>query len=34
MYTEKFETYSDGRKREIFLKSGVGRKWLKENINI
>ena len=34
IYTEKFETYSDARKRETCLKSGVGRQWLKKNINI
>ena len=27
---ELFNSYTDARKREIFLKSGVGRKWLKE----
>jgi len=27
---ELFESYTDARKREIFLKTGVGRKWLKE----
>jgi len=34
IYTEKFDIYSDARKREIFLKSGAGRKWLKDNIYI
>jgi len=27
---ELFGNYTDARKREIFLKSGVGRGWLKE----
>ena len=27
---ELFSSYTDARKRELFLKSGVGRKWLKE----
>ena len=27
---ELFQGYTDARKREIFLKTGVGRKWLKE----
>ena len=26
VHTEEFESYSDARKREYFLKSGVGRK--------
>jgi len=25
---ENFETYAEARKRENFLKSGVGRKWI------
>ena len=28
---ELFESYTDARKREIFLKTGVGRKWLREH---
>jgi len=32
IYTEKFDTYTEARKRENFLKSGAGRKWLKNNI--
>ena len=26
---ELFDSYTEARKREIFLKSGVGRKWIK-----
>jgi putative endonuclease len=29
IYTEEFETYSDARRREIFLKTGTGRDWIK-----
>ena len=32
VHTEEYESYSDARKRENFLKSGVGRKWLKKNV--
>ena len=32
IYTEKYESITEARKRENFLKSGQGRKWLKENI--
>ena len=32
IYTEEYQTKSDARKREIFLKSGIGRKWLDENV--
>jgi hypothetical protein len=28
MLSEKYKTYIEARKREIFLKSGVGRKFL------
>ena len=28
IYSEKYDSYSDARKQEIFLKSGVGRKFL------
>jgi len=31
---EKFHTYTEARKREIFLKTGVGRNWLKNNVEI
>ena len=29
---ENFESYTEARRREIFLKSGVGREWLKSNL--
>jgi putative endonuclease len=29
IYVETFDVYTDARKREIFLKSGVGRQWVK-----
>ena len=29
--TKLFDNYTNARKKEIFLKSGVGRKWIKEN---
>lgn len=32
LYSEKFENKTEARKREIFLKSGQGRKWLKEQL--
>ena len=32
IYTERFEDKSSARKRELFLKSGQGRKWIKENV--
>ena len=32
IYTEEVNTLSEARKREIFLKSGQGRKWLDENL--
>ena len=32
VYSEHFETYTEARKREIFLKTGAGRKWIKEDI--
>ena len=31
LYFEVFPDYTAARKREIFLKSGAGRKWIKEN---
>lgn len=31
--SEKYKSYEEARKREIFLKSGVGRKFL-DNLNI
>jgi len=33
LYSEHFETYTEARKREIFLKTGFGRKWLHEKID-
>ena len=30
LHIEKFEDYKEARKREVFLKSGVGRKWLNQ----
>ena len=33
LYTESFESGQDARKREKYLKSGVGRRWMKKNIN-
>ena len=32
LYTEEFADYPSARRREKFLKSGQGRKWIKENI--
>ncbi len=32
IHTEEFTDYETARKREKFLKSGQGRKWIKENI--
>ncbi len=32
VYEEYHESYSEAQKREMFLKSGVGRKWLVENL--
>ncbi|TSA44493.1 GIY-YIG nuclease family protein [bacterium] len=32
VYKEKFETRSEAMKRERFLKSGQGRKWLDDNL--
>jgi len=29
VYTEEFDSYSEARKRELYLKSGTGREWLK-----
>ena len=34
IHSESFPTLREARKRELFLKSGVGRKWLDENIKI
>ena len=32
IYTEEFNTRSEAMKREKWLKSGVGREWIKNNI--
>ena len=32
VYTEKFETLSEARKHEVFLKSAAGRRFLKEKL--
>ncbi|MDD8019173.1 MAG: GIY-YIG nuclease family protein [Bacteroidota bacterium] len=32
IYIEKFSNNTDARKRELFLKSGVGRNWLDKNL--
>ena len=29
LHVETYETYTEARKREMFLKSGVGRQWIK-----
>jgi len=34
IYTEEFETYSEARRREIFLKSGTGRDWIKTKLGL
>ena len=33
LHQEELLSYAEARKRENFLKSGVGRKWIKENIS-
>ena len=32
IYEEKYETYTEARKREHFLKSGVGRQFFKQRL--
>ncbi|NIM03044.1 GIY-YIG nuclease family protein [bacterium] len=32
IYTEEFESYSEARSRELYLKSGTGRDWLKQKL--
>ncbi len=32
LYTEEFETYKEARERELYLKTGTGRDWLKSNL--
>jgi predicted GIY-YIG superfamily endonuclease len=34
IHTEVFDDYSAAREREKFFKSGQGRKWIKNNLNI
>ncbi len=34
IYEEQCEDYGEARKKENFLKSGVGRKWIKERFKI
>jgi putative endonuclease len=34
IHIESYPTLSEARKREIFLKTGVGRKWLDEHVKI
>ena len=34
IHSESYSTLSEARKRELFLKSGVGRRWLDDNIKI
>ena len=31
---ERYETYTEARKRELFLKSGQGRKWIAGNCSV
>jgi len=33
-YEEKYGTYTEARRRELFLKTGVGRSWIKENVQL
>ena len=33
-FTEKYNDKTEARKRELFLKSGQGRKWIRDNILI
>jgi len=34
IYNEKFETRTDARQREKYLKSAAGRRWRKNNFNL
>ena len=34
VYSEEYATNTEARKRETFLKSGIGRKWLDEKIRL
>ena len=31
IHFESFKTYTEARKRELFLKTGIGRKWIYNN---
>ena len=33
IHSEQFETRLEARKREVYLKSGIGREWLNKNFN-
>jgi putative endonuclease len=33
VYSEYFDNYTDARRRELWLKTGQGREWLKEKIH-
>ena len=33
VFVQYFESYSDARERELFLKSGTGRDWLREQLH-
>ena len=32
IYSEEMTTYTEARKRELYLKSGTGREWLKQKL--
>jgi hypothetical protein len=32
IHTEEFDDYSSAQRREIFLKSGQGRKWINDSV--
>ncbi|OGY96588.1 MAG: hypothetical protein A2122_02620 [Candidatus Liptonbacteria bacterium GWB1_49_6] len=34
IYTETFNTFDDARKRELYFKSGAGRRYLKKKLSI
>ncbi|MGO9481446.1 MAG: GIY-YIG nuclease family protein [Candidatus Kryptoniota bacterium] len=34
VYEEHYPSLGEGKKREVFLKSGVGRKWLDDHISM
>ncbi len=33
IYSEEFKNYSEARKRELYLKTGTGRDWLKKKLD-